>query len=63
MTERKKFLVELNVLPPCMMAVTPSVAFPQYIDIYIVFPLWCSQGAQCGRSLGAVAGRGIKVQG
>lgn len=46
-----------------MMAVTPSVAVSQYIDIYIVFPLGCSQGDQGGWSPGAVAGRGIKVGG
>lgn len=45
------------------MAVAPWVAVSQYIDIYIVFPLGCSQGAQGGCSPGVVAGRSIKVGG
>lgn len=55
--------VECHVLPPCMMAVAPSVAVSQYIDIYIVFPLGCSQGAQGGWSPWAVAGRIINAGG
>lgn len=62
-TERRKAPVELHVLPTCMMAVTPSAAVSQYIDIYIVFPLGCSQGAQGGWSPGAVAGMGITTWG
>lgn len=44
-------------------AVAPSVAVSQYIDIYIVFPLGCRQGAQGGWNPGAVAGRGIRAAG
>ncbi|KAK1883882.1 Phosphoribosylformylglycinamidine synthase subunit PurQ [Dissostichus eleginoides] len=50
----------LHVRPPCMKAMTPSVAASQYIDIYIVFPLGCSQGARGGWTPGAVTGSGIK---
>ena len=50
--------------PSCMMvAVTPSVVVSQYADIYIVFPLGCSQGAQGGWSPGAVTGREVGVGG
>lgn len=59
----KKALGEHHVLPPCTMAVTPWVAVSQCIDIYIVFPLGCRQGAKGGWSPGAVAGRGINVEG
>lgn len=48
---------------PCMMAVTPSVAVSQYIDIYIVFPLGCSQGPEVAGLQGTVAARGMKVVG
>lgn len=44
-----------------MMAVTPSVAVSQYIDIYIVFPLGYSQRARGGWSPGAWTGQGMKV--
>lgn len=57
----KEKLLWDNVPPPCMMAVTPSVAVSQHIDIYILFPLGCSQGAQGGWSPGAVTGKGLKV--
>lgn len=52
----------LHVPPPCMKAMTPSVAASQYIDIYM-FPLGCSQGARGGWTPGAVTGSGIKVGG
>ena len=44
-----------------MMAVTPSVAVSQYTDIYMVFPLGCSQGAQGGWIPGVVTGKDMKV--
>lgn len=41
-----------------MMAVTPSEAVSQYIYIYAVFPLGCSQG---GFSLWAVGMKGAEL--
>lgn len=54
-------MAEHHVLPSWVMAVTPSVAVSQCIDIYIVFPLGCRQGAKGGWSPVAVAGGGINV--
>lgn len=52
----KKAPVELHVLSSCVIALTPLVAASQCTDIYIVFPLGCSQGAQGGWSPGTVGG-------
>ena len=59
--KNRKTMAEHHVLPSWVMARTPSVAVSQCIDIYIVFPLGCRQGAKGGWSPAAVASGGINV--